>query len=423
MRVCAVNTSDTNGGAARAAYRLHTGIRSLGVDSSLLVQSKICDDPSVTAYYKSSLSYIPRIRLLLDQLPVMRYQNRSGSVIAPSWVPSKLWQHTQILNSDIVHIHWITKAFIRIEELCKFQKPIIWTLHDMWAFTGGCHYDMECGKYLQTCGACPMLGSSNEADLSSRIFSRKASTWRKLNLTIVTPSNWLAGLAKRSTLLSNHHIEVIPNGIDLQLYQPVDKRSARNRFNLPLDKQIILFGAMSATSDKRKGFDKLKIALSTFVKNHQNNNIMIVVFGNNDSKDVIDLGLPAKYTGNIKSEHDLISLYSAADVFVAPSLQDNLPNTIMEAMACGTPVVSFNIGGAPDMIEHRTNGYLAKSFDTEDFAKGIYWILEDQDRWQQLSNNARSKIMHTFDISLISNKYLSLYERILTNSVNCGLEN
>ena len=180
---------------------------------------------------------------------------------------------------------------------------------------------------------------------------------------------------------------------------------------------------MSSTDDKRKGFDKLKLALKSFLAKQDHNNVEFVVFGNKNPDFTIDLGLPTRYIGNIHLEDDLISLYSAADVFVAPSLQDNLPNTIMESMACGTPVISFNIGGIPDMVDHKINGYLANSSDIDDLATGIDWILKENHRWQQLSRNARLKIVRSFDLSIVSQKYLSLYQSILTNTKHSDRNN
>jgi glycosyltransferase involved in cell wall biosynthesis len=216
-------------------------------------------------------------------------------------------------------------------------------------------------------------------------------------------------------LLGGFRVEVIPNGLDLSLYQPMNKNKARALLGLPTDKQLILFGAMGATDNKRKGFGYLQTALQELAK-QWGERAVAMVFGASQPKKLPNMGLPTQYLGQLQSDDQLVALYSAADVFVAPSVQENLSNTVMESLACATPGVAFNIGGMPDMIEHKKNGYLAKPYQSKELAKGIAWVLEDQARWQSLSQRARTKVEQEFELSHIARRYLALYEELLTGN-------
>ncbi|MEK7167443.1 MAG: glycosyltransferase, partial [Patescibacteria group bacterium] len=229
-------------------------------------------------------------------------------------------------------------------------------------------------------------------------------SWKNLDLTLVSLSRWLAQKAGESRLFSQRRIEVIPNSLDTDIYKPLDKDFSRQLFNLPKDKKIILFGAANATSNPRKGFAQLREALSLLSKN----DLLLAVFGSGDSS--LDFGLPVRYFGNLKDDYSLAALYSSADAMVVPSLQDNLPNTVLESMACGTPVVGFNVGGIPDLIDHRVNGYLAKPGDPKDLAQGIAWVI---DNGQSLGSNSRKKIEVEFSLKGQANRYVELYDQIL----------
>ena len=316
-------------------------------------------------------------------------------------------------NMDLVHLHWVCGGLLRLESLRKFRKPIVWTLHDMWAFTGGCHYDEGCGRYKDSCGICPQLKSRRQSDLSRWVWKRKKKAWQDLNITIVTPSQWLAECAKESSLFQNSRIEVIPNGIDTEQYKPFDKKLVREMLKLPQDKNIIIFGAVSATSYKRKGFQYLQEALQKMTKGGLRETTELVVFGSSEPEKPLDLGFKTHYMGQLHDDISIVSIYAASDVFVVPSLQDNLPNTIMESLACGTPVVAFGVGGIPEMIEHRRNGYLAKPEDPNDLAKGLNWVLVDPQRTLKMREAARKKTVKEYALESQAKRYKDLYEDIL----------
>jgi glycosyltransferase involved in cell wall biosynthesis len=418
MKVALLSIGDSGSGSTRAAYRLHKSLRLAGVQSRMFVQTKYSDDATVIGL--SSKSGFGRIlsgsRLLLDRFPLKHYPNREPTLFSTQWLPDKLSSRVAQLNPDLVHLQWINEGFLQIETLAKFQKPIVWTLRDMWAFTGGCHYNGDCDRYMGSCGSCPQLGSHNALDLSRRIWQRKAKAWKKLDLTVVALSSWLAKCAAQSSLFGDLPITVIPNGIDIDQYRPIDRRMARALLNLPQDKQIILFGAINSTSDSRKGFHFLQPALHNLRKLVSPDEVELVVFGASQSENSPDLGFSCHYTGQLHDDLSLALLYSAANVFVAPSVQENLANTVLEALACGIPCVAFNIGGMPDLIEHQQTGYLAKPYQVDDMAQGIFWVLEDQERYQKLSLLARRKIEREFTLTSTAQKYASLYAKLLHKS-------
>lgn len=411
MKTLILSTSD-RGGAGRAAYRLHQGLRGTGIESQMLVQAKDGDDVTViepnNKLRKEAVTLNPR----LDRIPLKLYQQRDRTTYSIQWLPDKIALQVAQLNPDVVNLHWICDGFVQIETIARLKKPIVWTLHDMWAFTGGCHYNQECDRFTNSCGACPQLHSNKSWDLSRWVWQRKAKAWKNLKLTIVTPSDWLAKEAISSSLFQNQHITVIPNGLDTQTYKPIEKQFARKMLNLPDDKQLILFGAMNATSDVRKGFHLLQSALKDLCQSIYAEQFELVVFGASAPVNEVDLSFKTHYLGILRDDISLSLAYSSADVFVAPSIQDNLPNTIMESLACGTPCVAFNIGGMPEMIEHQQNGYLAQPFNTEDLAQGIVWVLENIERYQKLADRAREKVNQEFTLELQAKRYLSLFNEI-----------
>jgi glycosyltransferase involved in cell wall biosynthesis len=408
-----ISTNDINGGAARAAYRLHRGLQNIGVDSKMLVQNKQSDDYTVIASASKLSKGIGKLKPTLDILPLQLYPQRDEKLVfSLQWLPDQLTGKVAKISPDVINLHWINGGCLKIETITQFKKPMVCTLHDMWAFTGGCHYNGDCMNYTNACGACPQLHSNKEKDLSRWIWQRKAKAWHNLNLTIVTPSHWLAKCAASSSLLKDVRIEVIPNGIDTEQYKPIQKPVARAILGLPEDKQLILFGAMSATSDPRKGFNLLQSALQNLSQSACAERVELVVFGASESKNSPELGFKSHYLGRLHDDISLSLVYAAADVFIAPSVQDNLPNTVMESLACGTPCVAFDIGGMCDMIEHQQNGYLAKPFNIEELARGIAWVLEDEERLRKLGVNAREKVEQNFTLEIQARKYLSVYKDI-----------
>jgi len=410
MKILIINSSDIDGGAARAAYRLHKVLLSERVDSTMLVQRKNSDDWSVIGAKSKKEMFINLLRPTLDVLPLRFYKDRTKTLFSPAWSGNKsILKMIKKLNPDIVHLHWICGGMLKIEDILKIKKPIVWTLHDNWVFTGGCHIMWECKRYIDSCGACPRLGSDKEHDLSRRVWLRKKKTFTKIDdLTIVGLSNWIFTASKESSLLKEKRHINLPNLIDTTIFKPHDKTKSRELWKLPKDKKLILFGAMSATSDINKGFKELSQALEKL----DSDNIEFVVFGSSAPKNPPNFKFKTHFMGHLHDDVSLVTLYSAVDVMIVPSLQENLSNAIMESLSCATPVVSFDVGGNSDMIEHHKNGYLAKPFEPSDLAKGIKWVLETPD-YNQLCKNAREKVLKEFDSKVVAKKYIELYREVL----------
>lgn len=414
LKILIVNESDINGGASRAAYRLHRSLLEQNVESQMLVQKKSSDDYTVigpeTKTQQTMLAL--KIREKLDQLPLKIYKNRTTTHFnfSTAWFPSsKIVDRINEIKPDIVHLHWINKGMIKIEDIARIKVPIVWSFHDMWAFTGGCHYDEECKGYENYCGNCKVLGSDKENDLSRKIYNRKQKTFLQLeNMTIVGLSRWLNECSKSSTLLKDKRHINLPNPIDIDIFKAYDKEQAKYLWSLPKDKKLVLFGAIGALSDPRKGFEVLSKALHQL----ENKNIEFVVFGSSEPQESQNFGFKTHYLGNLHDDISLVTLYSAVDVMIIPSIQENLSNAIMESLACATPVVCFDIGGNNDMIEHKKNGYLAKPFDSTDLANGIDWVLNTSN-YNELCQNARDKVIQDFDSKKIVKKYIKLYKEIL----------
>ncbi|MBW2741769.1 MAG: glycosyltransferase, partial [Deltaproteobacteria bacterium] len=321
MKILQVNTSDISGGAARAAYRIHKGLQGSGINSKMLVQSKLSDDKTVIGPDNKMKKGFAKLRPTLDSAVKKFFSGSSKTIFSSAWLPfSGIPSRIKSIAPDIIHLHWICGGMLRIEELKQINKPIVWTLHDMWAFTGGCHYSDDCDRFQQDCGNCPQLNRSVKNDLSWSALRRKKKAWSGLDITIVTPSRWLAECAKKSSLFKNRRVEVIHNGLDLNLFKPIAKTTARKIWDLPIDKKLILFGAMSATSDHRKGFDLLYEGLKQ-LSAQWSDKAELVVFGSSEPKNPPDFGLPVHYLGRLHDDVSLALLYAAADVMVVPSRQ------------------------------------------------------------------------------------------------------
>lgn len=408
MKIVHLSTSDLDGGAAKAAYRIHRGLIATGVDSTMLVRHKLSKDPTVIA----NKTMLAQIGSKVDGRPLNRYPQRDRTMFSPQWFPDSVVDRLRSLNPDVVHLHWACNGFLQIESLAKFNKPIVWTLHDMWAFTGGCHYTQGCDGYTKSCGSCPQLGSTLAKDLSHNVWRRKSKAWRTLQLTVVAPSRWMAQCASASSLFGQSQIEVIANGIDSERYRPIEKAVAREALNLPKDKRLVLFGAGSTTGDQRKGFHHLLAALQRLKLSEWQDRLELVVFGESAGKDALPIPYTTHYLGRLSDDISIVLAYASADAFLAPSVQDNLPNTVVESLMCGTPCVAFKIGGMVDMIDHQHNGYLAEPFDINDLSQGIAWILDNSLRSTKLFQQARAQALNKFDIFNQAEKYRLAYEKL-----------
>lgn len=406
MNVLIISKSDIHGGAAIAAYRLMNALKSDGENVKMAVFDKKSNNPDVIQVGNKLNNqrnfYFERGTIFIHNK--LNRENLFAISIANTGV--SITELDEFKNADVIHLHWINQGMLSIKEIGKILqsgKKVVWTMHDMWPFTGICHYAGSCTAYTSGCGLCPYLKTDNINDLSHTIFTKKISTYTKGEISFVACSNWLKNLALRSPLTAEHDVVSIPNLIDTQVYRPMVKKVIRAKLGLPIDKKIILFASVKA-SDKRKGMDFL--IESTGLMKHLSDDLLFIIAGN-QSSEVDQFVLPFRGMGYIPSEK-MPELYNAADLFVSPSLQDNLPNTIMEAMSCGIPCIGFDTGGIPEMIDHLNNGYVAKYKNAKDLAEGIEWALFRTDL-DQLSKNARSKVLKSYSESNVVNQYKEIY--------------
>lgn len=415
MKIVIMNTVDIEGGAARCAYRLHKGLQSCGADSIYIVQNKFSADEDVLTCRTKLSKLFAVVRAQLDIIPTRLYRHRLNSYFSTGLMTRFDASSVNSLVPDIINLHWVAEGFLPIMSLKQFKRPIVWTLHDSWPFTGGCHLPGDCKRYQQSCGACPMLCSKSQYDLSYFIWRKKSRSWHDLNMTIVTGGTWLAECVKNSSLFRNCRVETINPGLDLMRYKPIEKTIARSLLSLPVDKKLILFGAMNSTGDSNKGFQFLQPAIQRLSKTSFGAaQAELVIFGVSKSSNSPDLGMKTHYMGRFHDDISLALLYSAADVMVVPSIRESFGQTASEAMACGTPVVAFGATGLLDIVDHKQNGYSAVPYEPTDLANGIAWVLSlDEAGRKSLSLNARSKAEKAFSIESMAQKYLALFNDLI----------
>jgi glycosyltransferase involved in cell wall biosynthesis len=406
VKVIALSTSDSNGGAAIAARRLHQGLVGLGADCELWVQRRGTRGAGIVGPDGRWPARFAQGRLLLDQLPVLWSLRHRRTQFSPSWMPGRLARQIVAAAPGVVHLHWVNKGWLRIEDIGRWAAPTLWTLHDMWPFTGGCHYDEGCGRWRGHCGACPQLGSRRDPDVASWVQRRKQRAFHARPPFVVSPSRWLANCARESAVLDGCETVVIPNGLDLSRYRPLDRARCRARFGIPDDLPLIAFGAMNSTTDRRKGYAHLAAALSHLGETQTS--LRLLVYGGKKENGALH-GVPLHGVGRVDDESTMVDLLNAADVFVAPSEQDNLPNTVVEALACGCPVVAFDIGGMPDLVVAGRTGFLAPPFDSTALAGCILQALR---AGPALRAGAREHAEAHYELGAVARRYLELYREL-----------
>lgn len=414
LKILHVNTKDLSGGAARAAYRINCGLRKISADSRMLVMHKQGTNPAVLQPFGKRTRLMFKTKATLSQR-ILRFQHTSNSAFhSLNYFSSGLADWINRSDVDIVNLHWMADM-LSVEEIGRINKPICWTMHDMWPFCGAEHYDelQAPGRYQQSYSSANRPEAYRGPDLDAWVWRRKRKAWASKTFYLISPSRWLASCAKKSELFSQKPCKVIHNGIDLSRFHPIDRRQSRAILGLHENRRYILFGAMFSTSDSRKGYHFLQPALKKLAELPDvARNTELLVFGSSTPASPPDFGLPVHYLGHLYDEISLALIYSAADVFVAPSMQDNLPNTLVEALACGTPSVAFNIGGMPDLIEHGSTGYLARAFSSENFAEGISQILASDA--VALRKACREKAESSFRDTGIAANYLEYYQEIMS---------
>lgn len=415
------------GGAAIACLRLLNSLNQTeGIEATMLVQEKKRDNPKVKAIAETWLQKKLAFERFVRERLYFKFQEKNKEVrfaFSPANSGIDISEHPLVQEADIIHLHWINFGFLSLkslEKLFALKKPIVWTLHDMWAFTGGCHHSGDCENFQNTCGNCVQyLKKPSPTDLSNKIWQRKNTIFDySLRLrsgsgtTIVGCSQWLSNRAKKSSLFKDFSVKAIPNPLDVSLFSPQNKATARAKLGLPVDKKLILFVA-AKVSVIWKGFSYFQESLEILkTQNTHNQEIELVVLGESDAETIQKLPFKAYALGRISDVNQIVSVYSAADVFVTSSIQENLPNTIMEAMACGTPAVGFEVGGIPEMIEYPNTGFLAKYKSATSLAEGMKWILFEAN-YEKLSKNARQKVLDNYSEQVVIKQYLEVYRSVV----------
>lgn len=375
-RVCLASTFYASGGAAIAAARLHGILERQGYDATMLVK-KLGGSPQKV--YVECPPVSPFVRKLVPALTsrfLSRIQYPNHSLFSINWQPLRSRRFSVPKSSELLHVHWVTDGFLTPELWEWLDLPVVMTMHDMWAFTGGCHYTSGCQQFTSGCRSCPQLHAPWEHFLARWTWNRKRRGYEKVKPMVISPSRWLADQAGQSELLKDCEIRVIPNVIDLDVFRPSNSLRARKRLNLPLGKKLLLFGAQNPTSDPRKGFSFLHESLMRIKQSGALQDLELVVFGSDRAPEGWPMPFPTHWMGTLDSDHDLAKLYVASDLFVTPSTQENLPNTIVEASACGIPVVAFKVGGIPEMIVHKYSGFLAEPNSSTHLAEGILYCMD-----------------------------------------------
>lgn len=414
MRVLIVNTSENTGGAAIAANRLMEALKNNGVKAKMLVRDKQTDRITVAALPPSVLH---KLKFVWERAVIWRanrFRKNNLFQVDVANAGTDITKLPEFREADVIHLHWVNQGFLSLQNLQQIVdsgKPVVWTMHDMWPFTGICHYSDRCDRYRTSCHHCPLLyGGGAENDLSARTFRRKERLLRRAHIRFVACSRWLEELARQSRLLTGQSVCAIPNAINTSLFRPGRKAPARLEWHLPADKKLLLFGSFKIT-DERKGIRYLVEACRLILGHRPElaGQLAIVVVGRQAEQMQGMFPFPLHTIDYIADERRMALLYQAVDVYVTPSLQDNLPNTIVEAMCCGVPCVGFNVGGIPEMIGHRSDGYLAQARDAADLAEGIAFVLQDETRYGELCRNAAHKAATTYGEHIVAPKYIQIY--------------
>ena len=418
MKIVHLNTYDGNGGAGRACLRLNKALNDQGVDSYIWVNYQFGRNKDIKSFNSSLIGRaLTAFKILFERFVSSAVCKKLKIPFSVPVFGNNIAKHPALKEADIIHLHWINHAFLRPRDLSRLKrlnKPIVWTFHDSNAFTGGCHVRYSCPHYQNECGNCPLLKNSAPNDLSHKIWKKKNRAYSQLDFSIIAPSFWMKQSVSKSKLLSFRPIRVIPNTLDTAVFKPIDKRKAREKAGFKPESFIMLSGFMPSRNDLHKGTPYLLQALDIFMKQHKASadQIELLVFGNRDEKNLPEFPFKTTFAGTIQDDEKLALYYSAADVFLTPSLEDNLPNTVMESLSCGTPVVAFTTGGIPDMVSHQFNGYLAEYRSAEDFAAGISWVFQHLNR-NELTQNARHTVMERFSEVIVAQNHIELYQRLL----------
>ena len=417
MRVLIVNTSEKTGGAAVAANRLLDALNNNGVKAKMLVRDKESEQITVVGLGHSMLM---QWRFLWERLVVYFHTLFSRQHLFDIDIANAgadITSLPEFKEADVVHLHWINQGMLSLKGIRKILecgKPVVWTMHDIWPATAICHLAFDCRRYASSCRYCRLLpGGGGDNDLACKVWRKKKAIYKQYDISFVACSKWLATEAKKSSLLTGHPVANIPNPIDTRIFCPGPRPLAARSAGLPTDKRIILFVSQRATNPY-KGMDYLVEACRMLADKYPDmrQNTAVAILGGHSDEVADQLPFQSYPLGYVNDVKRIVDVYRAVDVFVLPSLSENLPNTIMEAMACGVPCVGFKVGGIPEMIDHQYNGYVAAVKDAADLANGLHWVLDEADR-DALADSALRKVAISYSQHNVALKYIEVYNQAI----------
>lgn len=406
MRIATLNYSDSQGGAARAALRIHEAVRSVDGASTFWVNHRVLNRPDIKGPEGTTTSLLAKAGPVVERMCRKVFRTDKAIVHSSGLMPT-FWHRRLLGAADVVNLHWVNAGMMSIADIGRIKVPVVWTLHDMWAFCGAEHYPQDF-RWRDGYSAASRPEHESGFDLNRWVWGRKLRQWRT-PMHIVTPSRWLAECVRQSALMHEWDVQVIPNAIDTDFWRPIDRIEARRALNLPTESALLLFGAIRGGADPRKGFDLLCDALERLKGKVEG--LELVVFGEERPSDASPFGFPVHYMGHVDDEETLRRLYCAADAMLIPSRQDNLPNTGVEAQCCGTPVIAFDVGGLPDIVVHEETGYLARAFDCEDLAHGIRWVVAQGLSSDLLRDRSRHRAASRYAYAAVGRQYLDAFSR------------
>ena len=423
LKVVHLNTYDGNGGAGKACLRLNHALLGENIHSKVIVHYQFGKNAQVGTFNKTMLQKgFTAATIVLERLLGKKYLKANlRTPFSFTWFGRSVINHPDVKAADVIHLHWVNHSFLNpkhLAEIAKLNKPVVWTFHDSNAFTGGCHVRYTCDHYQHACGYCPLLKHPEADDISNKTWNEKDKAYQLLNFNIVAPSSWMLNSVLLSSLMKNKAINQIPNTLNTGVFKPQDKAGVRKQLGLPADKFLFLTGFMPSRKDSHKGTEYLTTSLNKLAdsKGIKETNIELIVFGNREGDLLPAFPFKTTFLGTIADEEKLAGCYAAADGFLIPSLEDNLPYTVMESLACGTPVVTFRTGGIPDMVQHKHNGYIANYQSPESFCLGMTWLYEHEDL-QTLRENARETVMASFNEQAVAQKHIQLYNELVSATI------
>jgi glycosyltransferase involved in cell wall biosynthesis len=419
MRILIVNTSERTGGAAVAASRLMEALCNYGVKAKMLVRDKETQSLTVSALpgQRRSQCHFLWERFVIWLHLHFRRQHLFDIDIANAG--TDITRLPEFQEADVIHLHWVNQGMLSLKNIRKILesgKPVVWTMHDIWPATAICHLTLDCRHFENQCQQCRLLpGGGSVNDLAAQVWQRKQRMLSGRHIHFVACSQWLAEEARHSALLQGQIVTSIPNPIDTHFYRPHDKQEARQLLGLPAEGPVVLFASQRVTN-QYKGMNYLIAACQQLAAQHPKlrATMTVAILGGHAEEIVGQMPFRTHALGYVNDEQRIVAVYNAADVFVLPSLSENLPNTIMEAMACGVPSVAFRIGGIPEEIDHRQNGYVANYQDSDDLAQGIWWTLFEADQ-ESLRKACLQKVSHCYSQQSVANRYFELYEGLCSH--------